>query len=579
LKKPFLPPLILALSLACFIQPVQINAFPSDLPTLAPSAKPGTSPTPSPTPLPSPSPAVAPIRPPIPGAVQGDWLIYYIGADIDTLNPLILQDEDANVIATLIYEGLTTRDHITGKIVPQLANSWDVSPDKTTFTFHLRTDVKWQDGKPFTADDVKYSYDRIQDPTCDTAPERTLFEDVKSCDVLDPYTIRFVTSKPYYKTVENLGFPVLPKHIYDNGKKFNDNDANRNPIGTGPFKFVEWKTGDRITLERNDNYWGEKHYLKRMVFQVITEPFVAIQLLKKGDIDLDTVSPINWTRSLEHSSAMSRLHMELYNYPAYSYFGFNLRDPLFSDIRVRHAIDLLIPRKEILQDIFLNKYAIPISGDHGFAEGGYNHDVPPTAYDPDAAKKLLSDAGWTPGDDGFLHKGSERFSFTVIVGAGSPNAVKETELMKENFAKAGVELNVNIVQFVSLIKLVEDWKFQAILGSWSFYSSPEADPYQLWHSSQADLKRSSNFLGYKSAEADKLIAEIRAEYDTEKRYSLERDLHRLLYNDCPCCFLFANKQINVYSNRFQTVGTYDGRVEPSYWWVPSGAQKYTELGQ
>ncbi len=299
---------------------------------------------------------------------QGDWVVQRIGSDIDSLNPLTLESTDGQVISSLISEGMLQMDHFTLKLEPCLAESWEISPDQLTYTFHLRHGVKWHDGEPFTAADVKYTYDKVMDPKVDAAQLRTYFTNIKSCEVLDPYTVRFVATERYFKTLEVLGtfLVVVPKHIFEKGDPdFNKHPFGRHPIGTGPYKFVRWDTGAQIALERNDDYWDAAHprYPKRLVFEVIQEAYIAAQLLKKGEIDVfDAVSPIIWKYDLEHSPSLNQNRQIVYPFPAYSYLGFNLRLPLFSDIRVRHAIDLLIPRDEILAQIFLNQYANKTSG-------------------------------------------------------------------------------------------------------------------------------------------------------------------------------------------------------------------------
>ena len=149
----------------------------------------------------------------------------------------------------------------TLKLEPCLAESWEISPDQLTYTFHLRHGVKWHDGQPFTADDVKFTFDKLMDPKVDAAPIRSYFTTVKSCDVIDPYTVRFTASEPYFKTLESIGtnMPICPRHAFDHGDPdFNKNEFGRHPIGTGPYKFVQWDTGAQLVVERNDDYWGAR---------------------------------------------------------------------------------------------------------------------------------------------------------------------------------------------------------------------------------------------------------------------------------------------------------------------------------
>jgi peptide/nickel transport system substrate-binding protein len=308
----------------------------------------------------------------------------------------------------------------------------------------------------------------------------------------------------------------------------------------------------------------------------VQEPFTTAQMLKKGEIDVfDGVSPVIWKFELEHSSILQHDRKLVYPYPAYNYLGFNLRNPLFSDIRVRHAIDLLIPRDEILRQIYLNEYGMPCSGYDPVGSINYNHSVAPTPFDPAQAARLLADAGWkTDHGDGFLYKNGQRLSFTLLYRAGSPGEQKMVELIQESEKKAGIDLNLERLEFVQWIDRVDDWKFEATIGGWG--ADVNGDPSQIWASDQADQKKSSNFLGYKSAAADKLIAEGRLEYDDDKRAVIYRQLQQVIHDDYPCCFLFNPKYIALVSNRFQNVKTFVPRpcFDVTQWWVPLDQQKY-----
>jgi peptide/nickel transport system substrate-binding protein len=537
-----------------------------------------TRPSEAPPPPPQGRPLISDLKP-----VQGDWVVEQLTSDPDTLNPITGQDANGAMIRyPNIFESLIVMDHYTLKFKPLLAESWEISPDQLTYTFHLRHGVKWQDGVPFTADDVKYSYDRVQDPKVDAADKRSYLSTIKSCEVLDPYTVRFTATERYFKTLEALGtgdtLPIIPKHILEKGEPdFNKHPFGRNPVGTGPYKFVRWDTGSQIVLERNDDYWGGAvAYPKRLVFEMVQEPYIAAQLLKKGELDVvDGMSPIIWEHDLANTRSASRINEIVYPYPSYSYIGFNLRLPIFSDIRVRHAIDLLIPRDEIIAEIALNKYATKTSGYDMPASPNYNHDVQPTPYDPALAQQLLIDAGWkNDHGDGFLYKDGQELSFTLLYPSGGTSGQKIAELIQESLAKGGIEMKLDRLEFVQLFSRLDEWKFETAMLGWAL--DVNGDPSQLWDSSQADIKKSSNFIGYKNPEADKLIAAGRLEYDDEKRAVIYRQLHQIIHDDYPVCFLFNPKTILLVSKRFHDVKTFAPRpcFDLSTWWVPRDEQKY-----
>jgi peptide/nickel transport system substrate-binding protein len=512
--------------------------------------------------------------------VQGDWVVQRISADIDSLNPVILESADGQVISSLISEGMLQMNNYTLKLDPCLAESWEISPDQLTYTFHLRHGVKWHDGTPFTADDVKYTYDEVQDPKVDCPFLRIYFTNIKSCEVLDPYTVRFVATERYFKTLEMIGeLQIVPRHVFEKGEPdFNKHPFGRHPIGTGPYKFVRWDTGSKIVVERNDDYWDTPHprYPKRIVYEVIQEDTTAAQLLKKGEIDVfDAVSPIIWKYDLEHSPSMKQNRQIVYPFPAYSYLGFNLRLPLFSDIRVRHAIDLLMPRDEIMAQIFLNQYANETSGFDPPSSRNYNQVIAPTPYDPAQALQLLNEAGWkNDRGDGLLYKDDKPLSFTLLYRAGNPNEEKMVELIQESLRRSGIDVKLSRLEFAQWIERVDDWKFEATMGGWAL--DINGDPSQLWSGSEADIKKSSNFIGYKNPEADKLIAAGKLEYDDNKRAAIYRQLHQVIHDDYPVCFLFNPHEILIFSDRFQNVKVFAPRpcFDLTTWWVPPYLQKY-----
>jgi peptide/nickel transport system substrate-binding protein len=309
---------------------------------------------------------------------------------------------------------------------------------------------------------------------------------------------------------------------------------------------------------------------------VIEEPYIAGQLLKKGEIDaFDDVSPIQWEHELKNSSTMNRCQEIVYPFPSYSYFGFNLRNPMFSDIRVRHAIDLLMPRDEIISQVYLGQYADKCSGYDPQASINYNHDVAPTPYDPAQALQLLNDAGWkNDHGDGLLYKDGKPLSFTLLYPSGNPLRGKMAELIQESLRRAGIDLKLSQMEFVQLFDRLDEWKFDACIMGWSL--DINGDPSQIWAGSQADIKNSSNFIGYKNPRADQLMAAAKLEYDNEKRAVIYRRLQRLIHDDYPVCFLVSPKEILIVSNRFQNVKIF--APSPCFdimsWWVPRALQKY-----
>jgi peptide/nickel transport system substrate-binding protein len=437
------------------------------------------------------------------GPVPGDWITYYMEEEPDSLNPVTSELAIANTINLYLFEPLVQRDPQTAALSPGLAQSWEISPDKLTYTFHLRPNVTWSDGQPFTAEDVKFTMDRLLDPKTVTIFQ-SYFLTVKSYEVIDPLTIRFHTTKPYYRLLESFNaIGIIPEHGFAKSGDFNTDPRNRNPIGTGPYRFVRWVTGSQVILERRDDYWGTKALPKRLVFQLIEEPSTALQLLKKGEVDvMDNISPLRYQLQLAHSGSMARLNTYTYTLPWFDFVGFNLRRPIFSDVRVRHAIDLLMPRAELQKIGGGPEYNVLCSGSDLPTSPRYDPTVGPTPYDPARAAQLLDEAGWKLSDrDGFRYREGKRLEFTLIYIKGGLDTAEE--LMQESLQKAGIQMHLEGMDGPRLSDEMGRWDFDAF--HWGWISDLDDDPFNLWHSSQAVIQGSSNNVGYQSKQADQLL--------------------------------------------------------------------------
>jgi peptide/nickel transport system substrate-binding protein len=505
--------------------------------------------------------------------VEGDWLIYNLGAEPGTLNPITATDAYESIVNSgKIYETLVKRDNKTLEIIPLLAESWEVSEDKLTFTFHLRRGVKWHDGYPFTAHDVVFSYEKIMDPEVDAPHLRAYYKDIKSIEAIDDYTVRCSYSKPYFLALEFCGgIPIVPKHVFEKGD-FNTNPAGRAPIGTGPYRFVKWNTGEEIILDRNEDYWGKKPYIKGIVFKIISDPTVALQVLKREEIDLTGLTPIQWARQTSSQRFKKNFRKLSYFTPNYSYIGWNTRRPFFSDKRVRRAMTHLVNRELILEKILYNLGEI-VTNPFYIYSPEYDHSIKPYPYDPVEAKKLLDEAGWVDHDgDGIRDKDGVKFEFEFLIPSGSITAEQIATILEEELKKVGIRMRIRRLEWAVFVKHLEERRFDAVTLAWSM--GVESDPYQVWHSSQAE--RGSNFVGFKNDEADRIMEQARKEFDKAKRVRLFRKLAKIIHEEQPYTFLFCRKSTVALHKRFRGVKVYPLGIDPLEWYVPLPFQKYRE---
>ena len=504
------------------------------------------------------------------GPVDGDWLIRHIGAEPATLNPLTATDVYESTINGYIYEGLLERDNRTLALVPLLAQSWEVSPDHLSYRFTLRDDASWQDGLPVTARDVKFTFDRIVDPKVDCPHLKSYFKDLVSVQVLSEKSVSFTFSAPYFKSLEMIGGQsILPKHVFETGD-FNTHPAGRQPLGSGPYRFVRWETGKEILLEKNPEYRGKKPHLKKIVFRIITDDNAALQVLKRGDMDLMGLTPIQWVRQTENRKFTEIFDKHKYYLPGYSYIGWNSKRPFFQDPLVRRAMTMLVNRDLILEKLRFG-FGKVVTGSFFYETPEYDRSIEPWPYDPKEAVRLLKEAGWTDSDgDGIRDKDGVPFRFEFSIVSGVQFHEQLSTILKEELSKVGIEMTIRPLEWALFSGILDDRSYDAVTLGWSL--PVEADPYQVWHSSQ--VEKGSNHVGFHSEEADRIIEEARVTFDKKKRIELYRKFHRILHEKQPYTFLFVSESLVAVDKRFENLIVYPLGLDPREWWVPTERQKY-----
>jgi peptide/nickel transport system substrate-binding protein len=492
---------------------------------------------------------------------EKDTIYLHMSAEPGTLNPLIATDAYESEINKYVYETLLDRDKNTLDLVPQLAESWIISPDKLSFTFRIRKGVRWSDGVELTSDDVVYSYKTIMDPNVPCADKKVYLIDIASVVALDRYTVRFTYNKLYYRALEICGsMNIIPRHVFDNGKNISSNDANRHPVGTGPYLFDRWDTGKQVVLVRNTNYWKAVPQIRKIVFKIITEPNVAFQMLKKEELDVMVIRPIQWVRQTGSESFNRRFYKLEYYTPNFSFIGWNTKDPLFSDRRVRTAMTMLVNRKEILAKL---SYGLGKVATGPFYVNGRDNDqsITPIPFDPAGALKLLEEAGWKRNSAGMLEKNGKPFSFIFTIPAGNPAAERPVTIMKEDMSRVGISLEIRKIEWAVFLKKIDERDYQVVSLGWSL--GFDSDPYQLWHSSQ--IREGSNFVGFSDPEADALIEKVRTTFDYEARIAMYHRLHSIIAREQPYTFLFCRPMLAVVSRRFGNVKVHPVGLDITEW--------------
>ena len=515
---------------------------------------------------------------PLPPAVRGSGTPAYGDAVVvgsigepSTLIPILASDSASHEVAGHVYNGLLRYDKNL-KLEGVLAETWEVSSDGLTITFHLRKGVKWHDGRPFTSHDVLYTYRVIIDPKTPTA-YADAFKQVKSADAPDQYTFRVTYGKPFAPALESWGMEILPAHLLE-GNDITKSELARKPVGTGPYRFKEWVAGQQVVLESNHDYFEGRPYIDRYVYRIIPDPSTMYMELKSGGLDTMGLSPVQYQRQTNTPQFLSRFNKYRYLAFAYTYLGYNLRHPLFRDKRVRQAITSAINKDEIVQGVLLGMGQVA----HGPYKPGTwasNPNIKAFGYDVVRAQKLLEDAGWREkGKDGILVKDGKRFSFTILTNQGNAERLKTALIIQQRLRGVGIEVKIRVVEWASFLKnFIDKGDFEAIILGWTIGQDP--DLFDVWHSSKTGPKE-LNFIGFKNVEVDRLLEEGRGTFDMKKRQLAYWRIQEILAEEQPYTFLYVPDALPVVNARFRGIEPAPAGISYNYikWYVPKEEQIY-----
>jgi len=492
-----------------------------------------------------------------------------------TLDPVTSNDMVALRIIELVFNGLVGINE-KQEIVPELAERWEVSDNGRTYVFYLRKDVTWHpdsEGKvmPFTADDVVFTFNIMNHPKTVT-PLKVRYEFIEKVEKVDDNTVRFTLKRPILNALAKFSFKVIPAHGPANSDYLTREDPFvHKPFGTGPY-VIDKITSDReVILVANESYFKGRPHIERFVAKPFADQNIMSQALMFNAIDMIVlVNP----RSIPEIQGDRRYVLQPYNALSYSFFGYNIRNPLLEDKRVRNAFDYAVNRSEMLEAFFGGQGTV-ISGPFAPGSWAYNLDVRPKKYDPAKAQELLKEAGFTMGADGIMEKDGEQMVLTLKVPIEKESeAVKRVVLaFKSYLKKIGVEIKVEFQEWQS-------WKedvfikhdFDVIFASWVFDDS--ADISSLFHSAEIGVGK-NNFGAYSNPQVDSLIVESKLTLDHEKRRTIYRKLHSLLAEESPYTFLWTLTNYAAYHKKTRHVGIHPYKFFSfaDEWYIPEEDQK------
>jgi len=456
-------------------------------------------------------------------SIVKDTLIVARPSEPEWLNPVAgHQHADSD---KSMFRGLFKLD-VNNKLVTDMAQSWSVSEDGKTYRIKLRSGIKWHDGAPFTAEDVKFTIETIQNPKNHSGLRKEV-EEISSVEVIDPLTVQINLSQPLAPLPGRLKIGMIPKHLLE-GKDFNTDPFNFDrPIGTGPYKFKSRKAGEYMEVVANPDFYDGAPAFDRVIYKFLPDPNVRLVQLKKGEIDVAKLSP----KQVAAVKEDDLFRLEITPSADYRVMMFNHRDPLFQDKRVRQAIQFATDRAALVKGALLG-YGHPAYGPLQFNR----MTAPDSALlkhdnNLERAEALMNEAGWQRGDDDMMYKDGKKFSFVLTAPVSTPVRVDLATLLASQLKRAGIEARV----------VVKDWavisipKTQSLILGGGLPGDPDDDLYRFFSSNM--LGTGSNYSGYSDPRVDELLAAGRKALNEEERVKIYQQLQRALVENPPYNYL------------------------------------------
>jgi peptide/nickel transport system substrate-binding protein len=490
--------------------------------------------------------------------------------DARRLNPVIANDSASGEINDQVFNGLVKYDKNI-RLIGDLAQRWTVSHQGKTITFYLRKGVKWHDGAEFTAEDCLFTYRKLVDPNVVT-PYSSSYMDVLKAEAVGKYIFRVTYKEPFSPALESWSMGIIPKHILA-GRDINTDSFSRNPIGTGPYKFKEWIAGQKIVLVANDDYFEGRPHIDQFIYRIIPDSATMFQELLSGGVDMMGLNPLQYLRKSESRRIKENYHKYRYPSNGYTFMAYNLKNPLFSEIRVRQALSYAINRQNIIDGIVLG-LGRPCTGPFSYVSWAYNPNARSYAYDPERARRMLADAGWKASDaGGILEKNNRPFRFTIMTNQGNNERIRTAEIIQQNMKAVGIEVNIRVMEWQAFLEQIDKRSFDAIILGWNMSRDP--DLYDIWHSSKTK-KGEYNFIGYKNAEVDRLLVEGRRTFDMEKRKKIYYRIHAILAEEQPYAFLYVPDATPIVHKRFKGIKVAPLGIFYNFreWYVPKNRMEW-----
>ncbi|NQU44324.1 ABC transporter substrate-binding protein [bacterium] len=519
-------------------------------------------------------------------AYPGGEISIYGGPSPDSLNYYLDTNVFSATVFTSMYETLISADPITLDDEPWLAEKWTISDDKKTFTFWIDPKARWSDGKPITAEDVKWTFETILDPKNLTGPHKVDLEVFEAPEILEPLVIRFTAREVHWRNLGAVGgMAILPKHAYQ-GQDFNLINFEF-PVISGLYRLGEIRSGIYITMERREDWWRAGYPKARntgnfqtLRFQLFESNETAFESFLKGQVDL---YPVYTSRMWVNETVGEKfaknwiVKQKVTNYDPVGFQGFamNMRRPLFEDVRVRKALCHLLNREEMNATIMYNQYFLHRS----YYEDLYDEEHPCpnqlVPFDKAAARALLKEAGWQASPaTGVLEKDGRPFRINFL--ARGDSSMRFLSIYQQDLKDVGIVLEIDQKDWAAWSKDMDEYSYDMTWAAWG--AGVRKDPESMWHSREADRPSGHNITGFKDPRVDELIERQKTIFDIQERHAIVRQIDQIIYDQFPYVLLWNTDYTRLlYWNKFGTPATVlskygDERSSYDLWWFDEDAE-------
>jgi len=454
------------------------------------------------------------------------------------LNPILATDSSSSEIAGFLFNGLVKYDKDSSTIIGDLASEFFYE-NNTTLIFKLNQNVKWHDGKSFSAKDVLFTYETLIS-TKISSPYSASFRFVKSVEIIDDFSIRVKYKKPYFKALETWMMGILPYHILKDDKNLMSSSFNTKPIGTGAYKLYQLEHSKNIILIANDDYFEGRPKIDKISFHIIADPLTRFLMLKSSALDVGNIESMQYEKQL-NKDFLNKFDIYEDISRSYTYLGFNLRIEKFKNPKVREALSLAIDRKELVDILFLGHGKV-CTGPFLPRSKAFNSQIKAPIKNIQKAKKLLKDAGYDENNP---------FSFEIVTSNSSSIRPYAAQILQYQLKKAGIIVTLRVMEWQAFLNMVVfPHKFDTVLLGWAL--SPAPDPYSLWHS-DSDKTGGFNFIGYKNKKLDALIDASQEIIDREKLSTMWKEMFKIIVDDNPYLFLYIPNSITTVNKNIKNV--------------------------